>query len=96
MRIILRFTRFLIAAASSLHISGLRGSVYLDDRKVAKAMRNTDLAAAVVDRARADLALAKADHRTASIAEGDTTAANIAFRAAAQAEARQLRRDVTL
>lgn len=87
MRFLLALTRGIIGLATSLHISNLRGAVYLDDRKVSKAVRRTDNAKIARD-------AAHAAHSDAMYLEAKITGSNVAFRTAAQAEVSGLRRGV--
>jgi len=96
MKIFLRVTRFLISAASSLHIGALRGAVYLDDRRVARAMNATDTATVATRVAEGRLKAAMEHRQHCHSLETAALRDNYAFRAAAQAEASQLKRDAVI
>lgn len=96
MRLFLRATRALIGYATTAHIATLRGAVKLTDRKVAKAQRRTDAAVVAVMGAQQNLDYAKVHRNEVRDAEDEARLDARAFYRAAQAEAKSLRRGVTI
>lgn len=96
MRYILIASRAVIAAAVSVHLYLLTGAVRLADRRVATAMRDTDVAVVDVYTAKQLVKDAQADLSSRRAIERNTKTLANAVRSAAQAEAETLRRGVVI